>query len=183
MVDGRAIRKIKDEYQHSDDERADLIAAFEQFEGDMDAVYEEIMCSNVLEDDQRFRKIIDKAIGKKEVTAWKKYKKETAAQKRKRVESAKNEEVEAREYAEELGIADKLFGNRYTKGNKKKKDDTSDLAALIHQRQRGREGAFFDNLEAKYGGAKRSGKGRKRTPPDEPSEEAFERNRKRTTRA
>ena len=180
MVDGVALQKIKDEYQHSEQERSDLIAAFEQCQGDMDAVYEEILCSNVLEDDERFRKIIDAAITKKEVTAWKNYRKETAARKRKRLERAKKEEVEAREYAEELGVADKLFGNKEAKGRKKKKeDDSSDLAALIQQRQKGREDAFFDSLEAKYGRAPEPGKRRKRTTMDEPPEEAFERNRKK----
>lgn len=179
MVDGKAIQRIKEEYQHSQEENADLLAAFEECEGDMDAVYEEVMCSNVLEDDERFRKMIDDAIGNGDVTAWKKYRKESARNKRKRVDKAKKEEVEAREYAEELGVADKLFGEGKGKG-KKKKDDTSDLAALIQQRQKGREDAFFDNLEAKYGGgAKRSGKVQKRTSLDEPPEEAFARNRKK----
>jgi DnaJ homolog subfamily C member 9 len=179
MVDGNAIQKIKDEYQNSDEERADILAAFELCEGDMDAVYEEIMCSNVLDDDERFRKIIDDAIKNKEVTAWKKYKKEALSQKRKRVEKATKEETEAREYAEELGVAEKLFGNGKTK-NKKKKVDTSDLAALIQQRQKGREDAFFDSLEAKYGGGlKKAGRGQKRSIIDEPPEEAFEKNRKK----
>ncbi len=181
MVDVEAIEKIKDEYQHSEQERTDLIAAFELCQGDMDAVYEEIMCSNVLEDDERFRQIIEDAIDKKEATAWKKYKKETAFQRRKRVKRAEQEEVEAREYAEELGVADKLFGRKKTNG--KKKDDISDLAALIQQRQKGRENAFFDSLEAKYGGEKKPGKGKKRPTVDEPPEEAFEKNRKKRARA
>lgn len=183
MVDGKAIQKIKDEYQRSDQEKADLLAAFEQFQGDMNTVYEEIMCSNVLDDDERFREIIDEAIADKQVTAWKKYKKETAAQKRKRLDKAKKEESEAMDLAQELGVADKLFGKGKT-NSKKKKDDASDLAALIQQRQKGREDAFFDRLEAKYGGeAKKSAKGKKRTAMDEPPEEAFEKNRKRKTRA
>lgn len=182
IVDGNAIQKIKEEYQNSNEERNDLVAAFEVCKGDMDAVYEEMMCSNVLEDDERFRKVIDDAIGKKEVTAWRKYKKETATQRQRRVKKAKKEEIEAREYAEELGFADKLFGHGQAKNNKKK-DDTSDLAALIHQRQKGREDAFFEKLEAKYGGTNISAKGKKRTTPDQPSEEAFEKNRRKKARA
>jgi DnaJ homolog subfamily C member 9 len=184
MVDGRAIQIIREEYQGSEEERADLLLAFETFEGDMDAVYEEIMCSNVLEDDERFRKIIDDAIHKKEVTAWKKYKKETASQKRKRMTTARKEEVEAREYATELGLADKLFGKAKPKSTEKKtEEDTSDLAALIQQRQKGREDAFFDNLEAKYGGAKKAGNGKKRSTIDQPPEEAFEKNRKKKAKS
>ena len=181
MVDGDAIQRIKDEYQHSEQERTDLIAAFERFQGDMDAVYEEIMCSSVLEDDGRFRQIIEGAIDKKEATAWKRYKKETVSQRQKRVKRAQKEETEAQEYAEELGVADKLFGKKKTTG-KKKKDDTSDLAALIQQRQKGREDAFLDRIEAKYGEKKRA-RGRKRPTVDEPPEEAFEKNRKKKARA
>ncbi len=183
MVDVEAIQRIKNEYQHSDEERADLIAAFEQLQGDMDAVYEEIICSNVLEDDERFRKIIHDAISKNEVTSWTKYKKETATRKRKRVERAQKEELEAREYAEELGVADKLFGSKKMNSNMKKKDDNSDLAALIQQKQKGREHAFFADLEVKYGGAKKSEKRKKRTILDEPPEEAFAKNQKKKARA
>ena len=179
MIDGKSMQKIKDEYQHSVEERADLLSAFEQCEGDMDAVYEEIMCSNVLEDDERLRRIIDEAIGDGQVTAWKQFKRETTAKKRKRIQRAKKEEVEAREYAEELGVADKLFDNGKANG-KKKKDDSTGLAALIQQRQKGREDAFFDNLEAKYKGVQQNpGRGRKRTTLDEPPEEAFQKNRKK----
>lgn len=180
MVDGEAIQRIKSEYQHSEQERTDLIAAFEQSQGDMDAVYEEIMCSSVLEDDERFRQIIEDAIDKNEATAWKKYKKETVSQRQKRVKRARKEESEAREYAEELGVADKLFGKKKTTG--KKKDDISDLAALIQQRQKGREDAFLDSLEVRYGERKPT-KGRKRPTVDEPPEEAFEKNRKKKARA
>jgi hypothetical protein len=122
MVDGDTIQKIKDEYQNSDQERADLIAAFEHFEGNMDAVFEEMMCSNVLDDDERFRTIINDAISKGDATAWKKYKREPASKKRKRAKRAQKEATEARAYAEELGITDKLFGREKACG--KKKDDT-----------------------------------------------------------
>jgi DnaJ homolog subfamily C member 9 len=177
MVDGDTIQKIKDEYQNSDQERADLIAAFEHFEGNMDAVFEEMMCSNVLDDDERFRTIINDAISKGDATAWKKYKGEPASKKRKRAKRAQKEATEARAYAEELGITDKLFGREKACG--KKKDDTSDLAALIQQSQKRREDAFIEGLEAKYGAAKKLEKGRKRPTLDEPPEEAFTRNRKK----
>lgn len=180
MVDGEAIQRIKSEYQHSEQERTDLIAAFEQCQGDMDAVYEEIMCSSVLEDDERFRQIIEDAIDKNEATAWKKYKKETVSQRQKRVKRARKEESEAREYAEELGVADKLFGKKKKTG--KKEDDISDLAALIQQRQKGREDAFLDSLEVRYGERKPT-KGRKRPTLNEPPEEAFEKNRKKKARS
>lgn len=76
-MDVSAIEKIKKEYQNTEEERNDLLAAFEQFKGDLDRVYEVVMLSSVLEDDERFRAIIDKAIADGEVKGWKKYTEES----------------------------------------------------------------------------------------------------------
>jgi DnaJ homolog subfamily C member 9 len=151
----------------------------------MDQVYQEVMCSNRSKDDKRFREILDAAISNGEVTAWDSYKKETAGENRKRLRREKKEEVEALSYAQELGVADQLFGSGgASRTKKKKKDDTSDLAALIQQRQKTRAGALFDTLTAKYGkGSKTAGKGKKRPSMDEPPEEAFERNRAKKARS
>jgi DnaJ homolog subfamily C member 9 len=174
MVDGTMIEKIKKEYQGSDEEQEDLLRAYEEFEGDMDAIYEQIMCSNVLEDDERFREILDAAIKDGRLHPHKAYTKETKASRRKRAAKAKAEEGEAMELAEELGVKDKLFGNG--KAGKKKGNDDDALKALIQQRQQSRGESFMAGLEAKYGG----GGGGKRKKNDEPSEEAFARNAKKT---
>ena len=141
MVDGAMIEKIKKEYQGSSEEKEDILGAYEEFEGDMDAVYEQIMCSNVLEDDERFRKIIDEAIKDGRVESHKIYVKETKASKKKRAAKAKAEESEAMELAEELGVKDKLFGNG--KASKKKGNDDDALKALIQQRQQSRGESFM----------------------------------------
>lgn len=131
----------------------------------MDGVYEEVMLSNVLEDDERFRVIIDEAIASKDVKAYKAYTKETKKSKQARIKAAKGEAAEAEDYAKELGVHDQLFGDKKGKqaGKKGKKDPEADLAALIQRNQKSRAG-FFDNLAAKYGGADS----------EEPSEEAFQ---------
>lgn len=174
MVDGAMIDKIKKEYQGSEEEEADVLSAYTDFEGDMDAVYEQIMCSSVIDDDERFRTMIDKAIKDGRVEAHKTYTKETKASRKKRIAKAKAEEGEAMELAEELGVKDKLFGK---KGDKKKGNDEDALKALIQQRSQGRADTFLSNLEAKYGGGTKSGK---RKELDEPSEEMFAMNAKKT---
>lgn len=181
MVSGDMIEKIKREYQGSEEEKADVLRVYEENEGHMDALYEEIMCSNVLEDDERFRKIIDQAIKEGVVEKFDSYKKDTKAARKKRVDKAKAEEAEAMELAEELGVKDKLFGTgtRHAggKGRKKGKENSDEtLRALIQQRQKGRAENFFDNLEAKYGDG---GRKSKRRPADEPPEEAFQKNAKK----
>lgn len=149
----------------------------------MDAVYEGVMLSNVLEDDERFRGIIDKAIEEGEVEGYKAYTKETKKRRNERLRAAKAEASEAQEYAKELGVHDELFGEdggggpakgKKAKEGKKKKDDSEDaLAALIKRNQQTRAG-FLDSLEEKYAPQGKTKKGRKRRVEEEPSEEAFQ---------
>lgn len=176
MVDSSAIEKIKKEYQGSDQERQDLLSAFEKNKGNMDSVYEVVMLSNVLDDDERFRSIIDEAIQKKEVTAWDKYVNESKKTRELRLEHARKEAREAEELAKELDAEEKLGRKGRGKGKKKKatKADDNELVALIQQRQKSRAANFFDDLEAKYAQPKKgTGKSKKRAA-DEPPEEAFE---------
>lgn len=181
-----AISKFAQKYKGSDEEKDDLLAAYEEHEGNMDGIYESVMLSNVLEDDDRFRAIIDEAIREKTVPAFKAYTKESKKSKTDRVKMARGEANEAEEYAKELGVHDKLFGagaagSGNKKGKKGKKDPEADLAALIKKNQASRENrqsSFLDNLAAKYA-APSKGKSKKRAVIDdddeeEPSEEAFQ---------
>ncbi len=172
-ISNDAIERFAAKYKGSDEERDDILVAYEEHEGNMDAIYETVMLSDVLKDDERFRKVIDDAIASKDVPAFKAYVKETKKSRQTRIKAAKNEATEAEEYAKELGIHDKLFGDK--KGKKKKGSSEDELAALIRRNQQGRE-SFLDNLEAKYGAAPITGKrGKKRRVEEsEPSEEAFQ---------
>jgi DnaJ family protein C protein 9 len=173
VVTAEALDRIKKDYQGSDEERMDILGAYEMYKGDMDKIYEDVMCSNVLDDDERLRKIINDAIAAGEATPHKKYTQESEAKKQRRVTKAKNEEGEAMKLAEELGVKEKLFGTD-SEGKKSNKGGNGEagLAALIQQRQKGRQENFFDNLEAKYAGGKKP----KRRAVDEPPEEAFQKN-------
>lgn len=51
-----------EKYKGSEEEKEDLLVVYEEFEGDMDGVYESVMLSDVIEDEERFRKIIDEVI-------------------------------------------------------------------------------------------------------------------------
>ncbi|KAI0813138.1 DnaJ domain-containing protein [Xylaria sp. FL0064] len=174
-ISSDAIEKFTAQYKGSDEERDDILIAYEEHEGDMDAIYESVMLSNVLKDDERFRKIIDDAIASKDVPAFKAYVKESKKSRQARTKAAQSEATEAEEYAKELGIHDKLFGDKKGKGKKAKESSEDQLAALIRRNQQGRQ-SFLDNLEAKYGAASASGKkGKKRRVEEsEPSEEAFQ---------
>ncbi|TDZ38568.1 DnaJ-like protein subfamily C member 9 [Colletotrichum spinosum] len=175
-ISADAIEKFAKKYKGSDEEKDDILIAYEEGKGDMDKVYESVMLSDVLEDDERFRNIIDEAIAKEDVPSFKKYTKESRLSKAARVKAAKGEADEAEEYAKELGVHDKLFGgDKKEKGRKKGKESgEDDLAALIMSNQKKRAG-FLDDLAAKYGAPSQSKRSRKRGAIDEePSEEAFQ---------
>lgn len=154
----------------------------------MDGVYETVMLSDVLEDDERFRAWIDQAIEKKEVEAYPSYTKEAKKKRAARVKAVRGEAKEAEELAKELGVYDKLMGSKDgdaktatkgkagAKGGKGKRNDGEGaLAALILARQQSR-GDMFDKLAEKYG-AKPKGKGSKRKAeePPEIDEDEFQR--------
>ncbi|KAH7185446.1 DnaJ domain-containing protein [Fusarium flagelliforme] len=175
-VSGDAIDKFAKKYKGSDEESGDVLDAYEDCEGDMDALYERVILSDVLEDDDRFRDIINRAIKSKKVPSFPAYTKETKKKREGRMKKAREEATEAEDYAKELGVHDKLFGDK--KGKKKGKGKGSsedDLAALIQKRQQDRSESFLDHLAEKYGAKESKGKkGKKRSVEDEPSEEAFQ---------
>ncbi|KAF4952881.1 hypothetical protein FGADI_6376 [Fusarium gaditjirri] len=176
-VSGDAIEKFAKKYKGSDEEKGDVLDAYELCRGDMDALYERVILSDVLEDDERFREIIDTAIKSKKVPSFPAYTKESKKKREGRAKQARAEATEAEDYAKELGVHDKLFGgDKKSKKKKGKGNSEDDLAALIQKRQQDRSESFLDHLAEKYGAKenKGKGKGKKRPVEDEPSEEAFQ---------
>ncbi|KAI9841370.1 MAG: hypothetical protein M1837_000753 [Sclerophora amabilis] len=183
-ISAETLSSFKSTYQGSDEERGDVLAAYEEHEGNMDAIFETVMCSEVLEDEDRFRTVIDAAIKTGEVESHEAYVKEGKQGRKRRVETAKREAAEAVEMAREMGIEDRLWedapeksktGSKKTGGKKSKSKEEADpeagLRALILQRSQGRAESLIDQLESKYapkprakgkGNAKASSTGQKR---------------------
>ncbi|QIW99729.1 hypothetical protein AMS68_005247 [Peltaster fructicola] len=173
-ISAEKIEAFAKEYKGSDEENQDVLEAYELVKGNMSELYEHVMLSEVEQDDERFRAIIDAAIEANEVESYPKYTNETATSRKRRIKAAKKtagkEAKEAEQIGEELGLRKKG----------KKEPDMSDLSALIQQRQQDRAAkasTFFDDLESKY-----SSKGTKRSA-DGPSEEAFAANRKKKSKS
>ena len=146
-----------------------MLAVYVQAKGKMKKVYEGVMMSNPLDDEERLRGYIDGAIERGEVEAYDAYINESEKSKKRRMDTARREAKEAGEMAQELE----------KKSRKKQKGSdgavSGDLAALIQQRQQGRANTFLDDLEAKYA-PKAKPKKRTRRQEVEPPEEAFQRN-------
>ncbi|RCI16179.1 hypothetical protein L249_2753 [Ophiocordyceps polyrhachis-furcata BCC 54312] len=102
-VSADAIEKFARDYKGSDEEKDDVLAAYDECQGDMDGVYERVMLSNVGSDDVRFRRIIDEAIESGDVDAFAAYTKESKRKRAARLKAATAEEAEAEDYAKELG--------------------------------------------------------------------------------
>ncbi|KAL8827807.1 MAG: hypothetical protein Q9191_002964 [Dirinaria sp. TL-2023a] len=161
--------QLKDNYQGSDEEKRDILDAYKKYKGNLNKVFSEIMLSNVLDDEARFREIIDGAIAAGEVQGFDAYVKESHQSKDKRRRKANLEAAEVVQHAKDSGVYESVFGDKT--GGKK-----SSLADMIQQRQKERASTFLDDLEAKYGGKGQpngQNKSKKRKQNSEPPEEAF----------
>lgn len=176
-VTGERLDNFKSTYQNSDEEKRDVLTAYRSSKGKLNSVFNAVMLSNPLDDEDRFRGYIDQAIEDGDVEAYDAYVHEPKAAREKRIKRAKKESEGAKKHAKTLGVYDSLFGDgkagRADNASKKAKTDVAepDLAALLQQRAKGRAATFLDSLEAKYTGGKN---GKKQKAVDEPSEEAFQ---------
>ncbi|KAJ5645252.1 hypothetical protein N7507_011263 [Penicillium longicatenatum] len=168
MLDTKAISDFQRKYQNSDEEKRDLLEAYEKHSGDLDKIYESVMLSNVLDDDERFRAIIDQAIADEEVEDYKKYSQEPQKKREQRKKRALKEAKEAEKLGKEVK-ENKKKSAAASKASKGSGGGEDDLLALITKRQQQRGQGFLAQLEEKYG----QPNGKKRGPADEPSEEAF----------
>ena len=187
-VTSATIGSFQDKYQGSDEERRDVLASYTQAHGKLNTVYHQVMLSNPLHDEDRFRGYIDNAIESGEVEAYDAYTKETQKQKDQRQARAKRDGKEAEEFAKKLGKYESIFGDGAGKANKKgsKKDDGPDIAQLIQQKNKGRANAFLEDLEAKYAAPKKATAKRqngKKRKVEEPPEELFQKNRQKKQKA
>ncbi|KAL8730293.1 MAG: hypothetical protein Q9166_004176 [cf. Caloplaca sp. 2 TL-2023] len=197
-----ALDDFSTSYKNSDEERKDLLASYEKHKGKLNDVFKEIMLSNPLDDEERFREILDEAIEKGEVEGYKAYVKETQASKIARMKKARSEAEQAEQSKAEMRANTKyqsIFGGdgkgpNESSGANKENDadvngaepltnrqkkagrehgDLDNLAAMIQSRNKARGETFFDDLEAKYAGTSANGKAKKRKAKEEPDEEDF----------
>ncbi|KAM4703408.1 dnaJ homolog subfamily C member 9 [Rhinophrynus dorsalis] len=139
------IKAYEEKYKGSEEEKADIIQAYIDFEGDMDGIMESVPCANY-EDEPRIRKILQQAIKSKEITAYDAFVKESKTKREQRKKRAHEEAKEAEEMKKELGLG----------------EGKDDLKALIQKRQKDREtemDSFLAQMEAKYcNNSKKGGK-------------------------
>jgi DnaJ family protein C protein 9 len=143
------LEQDKKEYRESGEEKQDILKYYKESKGDMDAIFENVIHTDVVDDEERIRVIIQHAIEAKEVKPYAKFVKETSASRKRRRKAAESEAVEAEVLAEELGL------NKAKKANKSGNDEDA-LAMMIRKRGEDRFNSMISNLEARYSGSKRS---------------------------
>lgn len=180
-VTGHRINNFKSTYQNSDEERRDVLKAYTSRSG-WDGIYRNVMLSDPLDDDERFRAYIDQAIKDGEAEGYNWYVNETREKRERRLNLVRKQKMaeskKSEKHAKNLGVYDKLFGEQGDRSGKNSKAGADDLATIIQQRAKDKATNFIDDLEAKYGGGKKGSstrkKGGKGHVVDEPPAEAFE---------
>merc|ERR1711915_859908 len=110
-------------------------------------ILDSVLLSTV-EDEDRFRTVIDQFIKDKEVKKFKAYTSEDQKAKKARKRAAEKEAKEAEKAKAEMGLDDS--------------EDSLKNMILARQQSRGQQAAsFLDNLAAKYGGQEKKSKKKK----------------------
>jgi len=131
------IEEFEEKYKGSEEEREDLKKAYIDAKGDMDVILESVILASV-EDEERFRQIIDQMINDKQIKKFKAYTSEDENAKKSRKRQANKEAKEAENARKELG----LDGS----------DASLENMILARQKSRGAQAeSFLDGLAAKYG--------------------------------
>ena len=142
------LERFESEYRESEEEKEDLKKAYIEAEGNMDQILDTVMCAKV-EDEDRFRVILDKMIKAKEVEKFPAYKKDKKKEE-KRKRAAEMEAEEAEELARELGVGRNGSGSG---------EDGLRAMILARQANRGAQAeSFLDSLAAKYAKPKKGKK-------------------------
>jgi DnaJ family protein C protein 9 len=127
------IARFEGEYRHSDEEKRDVLAAYEKYEGEMQHVMDSIMLSTD-DDEERFAGMIQQAIREKKVDAfptWKAYLKQQAKKKKKKETPAEQRRQQAKR-DKEAREAEELFNK--IRGNQQKRGEGSGSTALSTER-------------------------------------------------
>lgn len=154
MVTEERISEYEQRYVGSEEEKKDVLEAYEKSKGDMNAIVDTVLFSNC-DAETRFVEVIDAAIASGTTSAYPKYKSTNtaAAKKARRKKEAKEVEEFERAQAQEK------------KKGKKADQSEADLQQLMLRRGEQRMQDLISGLEAKYGkgNADKSGLKRKST--------------------
>ncbi|CAM9456550.1 unnamed protein product, partial [Pylaiella littoralis] len=157
------IESFSTKYKGSNEEKRDVLEAYEKHKGKMSAIVDSIMLGTIA-DEERFRAVIDAAIESKEAASLPAFRKGAKTSASKKSTAKRKAKIDK---AEELMA---MLKGRH--------EENKNTAALSTHRAR-EFSSLVSSLEEKYGGGMKGGKkeskrARKNSPPDLDDEE-FER--------
>lgn len=121
------IKKFKQEYQNSEEEKSDVIAAYLKHKGDMDLIFDDVLCCSALDDEDRFRKIIIQAIEDQKLESFDLFLNEPKEKRESRVKLAESEAKEASLEAKKLKVDTEEGLKTAIEENQKKRAREQDL--------------------------------------------------------
>lgn len=184
MVTGDSINRFSATYKGSEEEKNDVFAAYRKGKGKWKWIYESVMLSNPLEDEDRFREIIDEGIKNGELEYFEAYSEEPKQTKNRRMNAAREEAEEAAVEKAKMAKSKKSGGGEKGKAMAKANGLDNLAVAMAESRQKRQQvqASFLERLEAEAHAAEaekkskgKKGKGKKRAQEEDgmPSEEAF----------
>jgi DnaJ family protein C protein 9 len=175
VVSEENMKRVAVDYKGSAEERRDLRNAYTRFNGNLESIYNAVMLSDILEDDERFRSILDEEIERgniQSLPAYERANNDAARDKAKAAERKRRDDFDKRHGT------DAVEKTKAKQGRKKKEPSSmGDLAAMILSRQKNRENVM-ENIAAKYS-SKPGSKKRGSVFDDMPSEDAFQATREK----
>uniref|UniRef100_A0A8C5QCG7 DnaJ homolog subfamily C member 9 n=1 Tax=Leptobrachium leishanense TaxID=445787 RepID=A0A8C5QCG7_9ANUR len=130
------ITSYKEKYQGSEEEKAEVLQAYMDFQGDMGEIMNSVPCAEY-SDEQRIREIIETAIKGKQAPSFEAFVKESKKKRAQRQKRGHEEAKEAEIMAKELNLG----------------EGADDLKGLILRKQQERASNmddFLAHMEAKY---------------------------------
>jgi DnaJ family protein C protein 9 len=121
-------------YKDSDKEKEDLLSAYSKFKGDMNKILESVMSVCCLDDEDRFRTIIQAAIDNNEVEAFRAFTNESETKRKKRQNNYRKEAEEVEKLKENLNT----------------ENDLAKMIGLKNEKRKQQSDDFFKSLEEKY---------------------------------
>ena len=140
------IKQFFKNYKSSEEEKKDLFSIYEKCKGDMNVIMEQMISDDVVEDEPRFREILQNAIENGVIGKYDKFVNESKRKASKRKAHYEKEAKEAEELKKQMGLDDKSLENA--------------IMARMGARKAQADN-FLADLEKKYAGKEKAGKNSK----------------------
>ncbi|KAJ3341844.1 hypothetical protein HDU93_003965 [Gonapodya sp. JEL0774] len=168
FVDALKIEEFAKGYKGSEEEKEDIVRAYDDAKGDMGLILETVLLSSV-EEESRLKSVIDALIADKTLKPTAAYRRSTSgAAVKRRVKQANKEAEEAEELRKKLGLDERLRKIGKTRGGEGEDAEEDSLKQLILSKKKTQEQRFdamMASIEAKYGGVDKkatAGKGKRK---------------------